>query len=103
MPSKNPRRDELKALSATLITAKQMGEIKTINEGLVKLYRSQGHNTLYTFHQWKEQGMSIKSGERALLLWAKPKSKTVEDTDDEFKFFPLCHVFSERQVVKNNK
>ena len=100
MPSKNPRRDELKALSAPLVTAKQMGDIKTINEGLVKLYRSQGHTILNTFHQWKDQGMSIKSGERALLLWAKPKGSTVEDSDDDFKFFPLCYVFSENQVIK---
>jgi hypothetical protein len=44
-----------------------------------------------------------KAGEKALLLWAKPKhvqrlnAETAEV--DEFDYWPICYVFSNAQVT----
>lgn len=94
----NPRREELKALSAGLKALKKMGEIDTVNEGLVNLYFEQGHEELNTFHQWLKLGYSVKKGEKSLLLWGRPRKNKQDDSDDEYKFFPLCYVFSEHMV-----
>lgn len=41
--SKNPRREELKAISAPLKNLLINGEVATINEALRKIYAEQGH------------------------------------------------------------
>lgn len=94
------KRSELKAMSRLI---KQSGLYETVNEGLVDVYRQQGHTTLHSFKKWLEKGYCVRKGEKALLLWGEPrkadnKQKQSEQDKDEFSFFPLAYVFSEKQV-----
>ena len=101
------KRDELKALSKGIKILVKDGKYDTINEGLVELYAENGHKNLNTLHQWNELNMTVKKGEKALLLWGKPvqgKKETPEAKPepgaetDETDFWPICYVFSEKQV-----
>ncbi len=108
------RRLELKGLSNTLVLAAKNGLIPmengTVNDLLKAHYSEQGHTTLKTYSQWKEEGYNVRKGEHALLLWAKPiPSKESKETassegkdEDEAKadYFPVIHLFSEKQVAK---
>lgn len=102
--SKNPRREELKAISAPLKSLLLNGEVATINEALRKIYAEQGHLQLKTLRQWNECGFVVKKGSKALLLWGAPKklhkkkeSESGEESDYS-DFFPICYVFSENQT-----
>ena len=101
------KREELKALSQPFKEAVKSGTIATINEGLVRMYAEQGHGTLKTIRQWNSDGFRVKRGEHALLLWGRPaqrqRQEAEEDKDeakDESDFFPVCFVFSEKQVER---
>ena len=94
----NPRREELKALSQHISLMVKEGIYNTVNERLVEMYEEDGHEELNTFWQWKAKGFSVKKGAKALLLWGRPKRKKQDDSDDEYKFFPICYVFSEHMV-----
>jgi len=84
----------------------------TINEGLIELY-SEGDESMEfnTFFEWKKKGFSIKKGSHAFLVWGKPKKlpvspkegETEETEEDEFKFWPVAYLFSEKQVEKTKK
>jgi len=60
--------------------------------------------------KWKEEGLKVKKGSKAFLFWGKPKKgqkKTKENIkpgesspEDEYKFFPLAYLFSDKQVEK---
>ena len=103
------KRDALKEMSRAVKMAIDQGaEFNTINEGLVALYREQGHTELHSFNQWLSKGFAVRKGERALLLWGEPRQagkveKPEGENEDEYKFFPLAYVFSQKQVdpVKN--
>lgn len=92
------KRQELKALSQPLSILKKQGAIKSINEALKSIYSAQGHDTLKTLREWNNEGKRIKKGEHALLLWGRPKTKQVDETADEFSFYPICFVFSDKQI-----
>ena len=107
----NPKREKLKELSAPFKALLKSGAIDTINEGLVEMYEQQGHTNLKTFYQWKQEGKKIRKGEHALLLWARPRQihkpaevkadpmqTASEQQEDEMNFFPICYVFSEKQI-----
>lgn len=103
----NPRRAELKAISSSLSMLKKEGAIETINQGLKELYKNQGHRVLKSFREWKKEGKSVRKGERALLLWGRPKqtviTKAIESGKNEeeiLDFFPLAYVFSENQIIQ---
>lgn len=92
-------REKIKALSKGLQQLVKNGALDTVNDGLKAIYAEQGHTELKTFWEWKEEGKSVKKGEKALLLWGRPRqSQQDDDEDDEFKFYPLCYVFSNLQV-----
>lgn len=103
------KREELKALSAPLKELKKSGVIDSINEGLVSIYGSQGHTTLKTIHQWNKEGLSVKKGAKALLLWGRPTATQREEINEQshdksnletdvLDFYPICFVFSNLQV-----
>jgi len=75
----------------------------SVNEGLIEMY-SDGKKLKYnTFNQWKEKGFQVKKGSKAFLVWGSPRQVPVTDSDqeeDEFKFWPLCYLFSENQVER---
>lgn len=107
------KRTFLRQLTNMLITSAKLGGIeKKPNELLKEHYKRDGHTVLKSFAEWKEAGFSVKKGEKALLLWGKPKGgKIVEenenaqgdnrDLEEMTKlFFPLCYVFSNKQVQR---
>jgi hypothetical protein len=61
------------------------------------------HSEFKTFHQWKALGKSILKGSKAFTLWGSPKEINHPDPeveDDEFKYWPLCYLFSDKQVTE---
>ena len=111
------RRAALKDLSSSLQALAKQGlfpEFPTVNGLLRYYYESRGYRDLKTFRQWKEEGFSVKKGEKAILLWAQPiasnqsKAEATEagKTEEEAKedYFPVCHVLASCQVqqMKNN-
>lgn len=78
------------------------GLYSTVNERLAEMYEEEGHEELNTFRQWLKLGYKVKKGEKALLLWGRPRRVKQDESDDEFKFFPVCYVFSEQMVEPVN-
>ncbi|HRN79975.1 MAG TPA: ArdC-like ssDNA-binding domain-containing protein [Ferruginibacter sp.] len=97
------KRQALKEISAPFKMMMKEGALNSINEGIVKMYASQGHTILKSFNAWKKEGYTVKKGEKALLLWGSPvkneKAEKAEDGKDE-TFFPMAFVFSNLQVEK---
>lgn len=99
------KRETLKqrsAIAAKLVKA-QPDKFTGINDALVFMYNEEGHTEIHSFKKWMQQGYVVRKGEKALLLWGEPKKalKQEKQTDadkDEFKFFPLAYVFSQKQV-----
>jgi len=97
------KRKELSALSQLIKQQIEIGDLEaeTVNEGLIETYSDGEEVEFNTFHQWKDKGFKIKKGSKAFLVWGKPRQVPVpdsDDEDDEFKFWPLCYLFSEEQV-----
>ena len=108
------RRQALRDLSYELKSLAELnGQEANVNELLRDFYAGTGHTELKTFDQWKEDGYFIRKGEKALLLWGKPKAsknaiqeatqqgKSEEDADTDF--YPLAYLFSQQQVTKYNQ
>ncbi len=77
----------------------------TVNEGLVEMYKKEGHEEIHSFKKWLSFGKVVKKGEKALLLWGEPRNKKKSEPteqpgaeENEYKFFPLAYVFSNLQV-----
>lgn len=102
-------RSELIALSKVARQLIEMGEADSVNEGLIYLYdQNQGKACEYnTFHQWKEKGCTIVKGVHAFAVWGQPRtaSQTPEGATEpeEYKYWPLCYLFSDLQVIDPNK
>ena len=101
------KREELKALSNPFKVLLKEGAIDTINEGLVAMYAEEGHRNLKTLKQWNKEGKQVIKGEHACLIWGTPKKinrgeqpeQATEPTEEnEDNFFPICFLFSEKQV-----
>ncbi len=84
----------------------------TINEILLKIiYDTKGCTEFNTFNQWKQKGYTIIKGSKAFLIWGQPinkqkddqQGKQNEEDEDEFKYFPLCYLFSDKQVYKKEQ
>jgi hypothetical protein len=97
------KRDQLKRLSKLAGKLVEAGECASINDALVMLYNGEGHTEIHSFKKWLSLGFTVKRGEKALLLWGEPRKafnqeKQGEKEKDEFNFFPLAYVFSQKQV-----
>ncbi|WP_092171894.1 ArdC family protein [Cyclobacterium xiamenense] len=84
---------------------------RTVNYMLLNhMYDTDGAEEFNTFKQWKEQGATIKKGSKAFLVWGQPvgkqRAKEAQQRgqeapeEDEYRFFPICYLFSDRQVIK---
>lgn len=102
------KREQLKELSKI---AKQFQNTScsemTINEILIKhFYTSEKDQEFKTIWQWNKEGYNVNKGEKAFLIWGKPKAidKTEnpdkEEATEEADFFPICFLFSNAQVTK---
>lgn len=97
-------REALRVLSATAKELVEAGEVATVNEGLIRMYQEDGeHKEFKTFHQWKDDGKSIKKGSKAFMVWGSPKEiphPDPEAEDDQMEYFPICYLFSNCQVTE---
>lgn len=102
----NEKRQALKELSKVVKIAIKEGIYNSVNEGLADIYAQDGHTELKSFNRWKESGFHVKKGEKALLLWGEKRKATgspeVYKEPDEYEFFPVAYVFSNKQVEKNS-
>lgn len=119
MDTKQDKRQQLRVLSNTLKEKKEIDQTfapdaTTVNDLLTYYYKLKGHSQLKTFKEWLKNGYCVRKGETALLLWATPvdrnktskkQEQTVKENEESKKeeFFPICYVFSEKQVSKVEK
>lgn len=100
------KRKTLIALSQSIRLMVKEGIFETVNEGLREMYEEENPDIseFNTFKQWKEQGYTIKKGSKAYLFWGQPRtvSQVPEggEEPEEFKYWPLCYLFSDEQVTK---
>ncbi|MBD3630521.1 ArdC family protein [Cyclobacterium sp.] len=87
---------------------------RTVNYMLINhMYDTEGAEEFNTFKQWKEQGATIRKGSKAFLVWGQPigkqRAKEAQQKgqkapeEDEYRFFPICYLFSNKQVVNAGK
>lgn len=93
------KRTALKTISNLVKEKVQAGEFPTINSAIVAKY-AEGYQSVEfkTLKQWNEQGKRVKKGEKAFPIWGRPQQKEIEETADEFKFYPVAYIFSSEQV-----
>lgn len=100
-------RENLKLLSLEVADLVEDGTFFTINDAIVEtLYKDETHKEFKSYRQWKKEGYQVNKGEKAYLLWAKPKQiqkpitdgTAKEDLDEMLKFFPIAYLFSNAQV-----
>lgn len=114
------KRIRLKELSKSLVASRDAGkymgnEDDTVNGLLRFYYACKGFKNLKTFKEWKNDGYSVKKGEKALLVWGSPvaakkkdsekkdEDKHTDETEKEDDYFPVCYLFAECQVHKTGK
>ncbi len=101
------KRNYLKGLSKPIQALVKEGRFFTVNEGLKEIYADDGHTELKTINQWNKVGKRVVKGEKALLLWGSPRKFEVANADtqeiDELDFYPICFVFSQKQVTESKK
>ena len=107
MTQPNSRKAELIALSAEMRVLKALGQISSVNEGLMLHYKSRtGGTEFHGFYDWKERGYKVKKGEQGSALWSRPKKMKLhkvvagEETEIELDKFAVAYVCHERQVEK---
>ncbi|MDP1728496.1 MAG: ArdC family protein [Bacteroidota bacterium] len=104
-------RDLLKAQSVVVRSQVESGQFETINDAIIETKYKDGKNQEFkSYRQWKKEGYQVRKGEKAFLLWGKPKENTNSKIESEQKntgkdspdehdpFFPIAFVFSNAQV-----
>lgn len=100
------KRKELIELSKFVRMGVKSGAYESVNEGLKEIYQETNPEIeeFKTFWQWKEEGATVRKGEKAFLIWGQPrKASQVPDgatEPEEFKYWPLCYLFANTQVYK---
>jgi hypothetical protein len=89
------------------IIAKETGE--SVNELLIQSYTKGEHKEFNTLKSWNKKGYTVKKGEKAFLIWGKPKknedkeetpTETTEEDIIKGKYWPIAYLFSNAQVNK---
>ena len=103
------RRENLKQISRVLQLQMKSGaaDFDSVNEGLIQVYSADGEHSIFkNFQQWKEEGKFIIKGSKAFVVWGSPKKtakpEAEEGETDEFKYWPLCYLFSNKQVEERS-
>jgi len=100
------KRKELIELSKFVRMGVKSGAYDSVNEGLKEIYQETNPEIeeFKTFFQWKEEGATVRKGEKAFLIWGQPrKGEQVPEganEPEEYKYWPLCYLFSNTQVYK---
>jgi hypothetical protein len=108
----NPRRAELKELSAQLKPMAHESNT-TLNAALVFHYAEQTGKQAQDFKtlaSWNEEGYIIKKGETSFMIWAKPEKMTMNVEEgmigkeaEVVTVYKLVHLFHVGQVVKRKE
>ncbi len=114
--NKTDRKEQFKLKRLALIAASQgirilvkEGVYDTVNEGLLEMYTEENPEIeeFNTFNQWKELGYTINKGSKAFVIWGQPRKATQapegNEEPEEFKYWPLCYLFSNTQVFKKGE
>jgi len=101
------KRKQLAAISRAAKMLVKEGAFDSVNQALLDVYSDGEDLEFNSFNGWKEKGFVVKKGEKAFLIWGKPtkaqkKAAENDDEDNEFRYFPLAYVFSEKQVEPLN-
>jgi len=100
------KRKALIELSNLVRPLVQEGEFDTVNEAIKEQYIEQNPEIeeFKTFNQWREEGATVRRGEKAFLVWGQPrKAEQVpegSEEPEEFKFWPVCYLFANTQVYQ---
>lgn len=100
------KRKELIELSKFVRMGVKSGAYDSVNEGLKEIYQETNPEIqeFKTFWQWKEEGATVRKGEKAFLIWGQPRqgSQVPEGANEpeEYKYWPLCYLFANTQVYK---
>jgi len=73
------------------------------------VYKTEGITVFKKFNEWKQEGASVKKGEKAFPIWGQPvgkqkeveaksKGENYEASPEEYELYPICYVFSNLQV-----
>lgn len=98
-------RKTLIAISQALRLLVKEGAIESVNEGLKDLYieKDPAIKEFKTFNQWKEEGATVRKGEKAFLIWGQPRrgEQVPEGSNEpeEYKYWPMCYLFANTQVI----
>jgi hypothetical protein len=77
---------------------------RTLNSIIIEFfYKKSGHDDFRTFKEWSRDGKRVKKGEKGFIIWGRPlgviKQEREEPTSEEDnKFFPVSHLFSNMQI-----
>lgn len=114
MKPTNPRRAELRALSAAIRPLVKMDVFANVNEGILAHWRTEtGQTDFRTFKAWLEAGQPVRKGEQGFPIWGKPRHTKpqagaggdlaqlgalmgIEPQGPEF--FPVAYLFHAGQV-----
>lgn len=99
-------RERLKLLSLEVKDLVDDETFYTINDAIVEtLYKDESHRIFKSYRQWKKEGQQVRKGEKAFLLWARPKQiqkpmaeAPPENLEEMIKYFPIAYLFSNAQV-----
>lgn len=84
----------------------EQGAAEGVNDGLTTIYKNNDNNIneFNTFNQWRQKGYTIIKGSKAFLVWGQPRNVTQvpegSKEPEEYKFWPVCYLFSDTQVFK---
>lgn len=115
MKTINPRRAELRELSAAIQPLVKAGLFDSVNEGLIEEYSRQVNCAeWHTFKDWKTAGKCVRKGEQGFPIWGRPRTTKPADgspagdlatlgamlgADPQGpQFFPVCYLFHAGQV-----
>jgi len=78
---------------------------RSLNSYIIENFYQDSENVVFnTFNQWQQNGYQVKKGSKAFVLWGRPLAsqkaeKQQEPQEGDEQFFPLCHLFSNAQVL----
>lgn len=88
-------------------------EAMCVNDIIINyIYKDDKNKEFHTFKGWLKEGHAVKKGEKAFLVWGRPKAvqdqekgKQPDEEGDEDTFFPVSYIFSNAQVqgIKKKK
>ena len=99
-------RKALIALSQFIRLGVKEGAFDSVNEGLKETYIEQNPaiEEFKTFNQWRQEGATVRRGEKAYLIWGQPRqvAQVPEGANEpeEFKYWPICYLFANTQVYQ---